>query len=220
MMASLMSLPLISIRAWTTVPVKVASSPSSLPKLTMSLSSHSSRFAAAFLRLACPRHLACGRGHQRIEELLGRHRLEEHAGEEEFVLAVVFSARRWSRSSLDRPYAWLLQIQRIRSFGIMVVLLGPILGEVVEQFGIGDRVVFAEVVGRVLGEALAEEVAPHAVDERLGEVGAVGDELGQLLRRVLPVGIVLDAACRRGRCMRCRGGRRCGVRKGTSPLSL
>lgn len=63
--------------------------------------------------------------------------------------------------------------------GIVLVLFRPVLRELVEQIGMRNGIVFAEVVRVVLGEALAEEMAPGAVDERLGEIVVGGDELGQ-----------------------------------------
>ena len=68
--------------------------------------------------------------------------------------------------------------------GVVVVLLGPVVGQAVEQLRIGDRIVVAEIVHIVLGEALAEEMAPGAIDERLGEIGTGGDQLGQFLAAI------------------------------------
>ena len=46
------------------------------------------------------------------------------------------------------------------------------------------RIVFAEIVRRVLGEALAEEVAPRAIDERLREEGSAMTNSASASRRV------------------------------------
>ncbi len=83
--ASFISSPFIIISAWGIVPWKlVDSSASSLAKAKMNCRSQASR--RRLPSSTVPALCADGRRQQRVEELLGAHRLERHRGEEGLVL--------------------------------------------------------------------------------------------------------------------------------------
>ncbi len=128
-----------------------------------------------------------GRRQQRVEELLGRHRLQRHVAEKRLVLLV----RPWSsRSKAVRLAGHDPADQRLD----VVAALLKLLRQPVEQLGIARRVVRPEVVDRV-DDPSAHEVAPHPVDERLGEVDVlrVGDDLAKL-DPAIDVGPLADLA--------------------------
>ena len=76
-----------------------------------------------------------------------------------------------------------------RHFLQVVAVADEILGQAIEQFGVGRRVGDAEVVHR-LHEAMAHQVAPDPVDRDPGEVGVVGpgQPVGEDLTPVLALG--------------------------------
>src|SRR5262249_33454651 len=63
---------------------------------------------------------------------------------------------------------------------VVVVIGGPVLGQLIQQLRLRYGAVFAEVVD-FLGEASAEKVSPHAVDKSLGKVRTADDTLRQFL---------------------------------------
>src|SRR5205814_1391460 len=97
-----------------------------------------------------------------VEELLGSQSLERHAGEQPRVLLTLVG---------------LLAAELIRLAGgnganqefEIKFMGGELAGQLVEQLGMAGRIVGREIVDRI-DDAHSEEMPPHAVDGRAGEI--------------------------------------------------
>ena len=169
-MAVFRSLPFIIISAWTTVPLKLTSFPSSSPKLLMRLSSQRPR-SSFFCSLLCePVATISDSNNSSGLIALSSMRLKS-CSVLGLLVGLVGDAAEVVGLAVANPAD-----QRLLVEAVVLVALAQLL----EQFGVRRLVLVVEVVDGV-DEALAEEVGPHAVDLGLAEVRVLDDEPGQLL---------------------------------------